>query len=104
MTPSFILFSSFIVLYLTFLNDYSAQRNRSECFKVISVYINKAISSDRRYLRQIATAAFNLRTWDSDTRIGIISSATEKKIIVWNLPFENRLFGYILYCTEIPKI
>ena len=97
MIPSFILFSSFIILYLTFLNDYSPQRNRSECLKVISVYINKAISSDRRDLRQIATAAFNLRTWDSDTRIGIISSATENKRTVWNLPFENRLFGYIHY-------
>ena len=70
----------------------------------MSVNINKAISSDRRYLRQIATVAFNLRTWDSDTRIGIISSATESKRIVWNLPFENRLFGYIHYCTEIPEI
>ena len=66
-------------------------------------YYDKAISFDRRYLRQI-TAAFNLRTWDSDTRIGIISSATESKIIVCNLPFENQLFGYIHYCTEIPDI
>ena len=57
-----------------------------------------------RYLRQIATTAFNLRTWDSDTRIGIISSATESKRIVCNLPFENQLFGYIHYCTEIPEI
>ena len=70
----------------------------------MSVNINKAISSERRYLRQIATVAFNLRTWDSDARIGIISSATESKRIVWNLPFENRLFGYIHYCTEIPEI
>ena len=62
------------------------------------------ISSDMRYLRQIATTAFNLRTWDSDTRIGIISSATESKRIVCNLPFENQLFGYIHYCTEIPEI
>ena len=52
MIPSFILCSPFIVLYLTFLDDYSAQRKRSECFKVISVYINKAISSVRRYLRE----------------------------------------------------
>ena len=45
--------------------------------------LNKAISSDRLSLRQIATAAFNLRTWDSDTRIGAIniSSATESKKI-----------------------
>ena len=57
-----------------------------------------------RYLRQIATTAFNLRTWDSDTRIGIISSATESKRIVCNLPFENQLFGYIHYCTESPEI
>ena len=70
----------------------------------MSVYINKAISSDRRYLRQIAIAAFNLRTWDSDTRIGIISSVTESKNVVCNLPFENQLFGYIHYCTEIPEI
>ena len=44
-----------------------------------------------------------IRTWDSDTRIGfgIISSATESKRIVCNLPFENQLFGYIHYCTEI---
>ena len=34
----------------------------------------------------------------------IISSATESKIIVCNLPFENQLFGYIHYCTEIPEI
>ena len=45
-----------------------------------------------------------IRTWDSDTRIGIISSATESKIIVCNLPFENQLFGYIHYCTEISEI
>ena len=70
----------------------------------MSVYINKAIYSDRRYLRQIATAAFNLRTWDSDTRIGIISSATESKKDVCNLPFENQLFGYIHYRTEISEI
>ena len=82
-----------------------AQRNRSERFKIISVYIyNKAISSDRRYLGQIATAAFNLRTWDSDNRVGIISSATESKRIVCNLAFENQIFGYIHYCTEIPEI
>ena len=68
------------------------------------VYINKAISSDRLYLRQIATAAFNLRTWDSDTRIGIISSTTESKRILCNLPVENQLFRYIHYCTEIPEI
>ena len=51
--------------------------------RALSVYTNKALSSDRLYLRQIATAAFNLRTWDSDTRIGIIniSSATESKKI-----------------------
>ena len=45
-----------------------------------------------------------IRTWDSDTRIGIISSATESKIIVCNLPFENQLFRYIHYCTEISEI
>ena len=45
-----------------------------------------------------------IRTWDSDTRIGIISSTTESKIIVCNLPFENQLFGYIHYCTEISEI
>ena len=54
-------------------------------------------------LRQIATA-FNLRTWDSDIRIGIISSVTESKKIVCDLPFENQLFGYFHYCTEIPEI
>ena len=50
----------------------------------LSVYTNQVISSYRRHLRQIATAAFNLRTWDSDTRIGIgvnISSATESNRI-----------------------
>ena len=46
----------------------------------------------------------NLRTWNSDTRIRIISSATESKRILCNLPVENQLFGYIHYCTEIPKI
>ena len=81
-----------------------AQRNRSERFKIISLYINKAISSDRQYLRQIATVAFNLRTWDSDTRIGIVSSTTESKRIVYNLPFVNQLFGSIHYYTEIPEI
>ena len=45
-----------------------------------------------------------IRTWDSDTRIGIISLATESKRIVCNLPFENQLFGYIHYCTEISEI
>ena len=44
---------------LHFWTTIQAQRNRSERFKIISVYINKAISSDRRYLWQIATAAFN---------------------------------------------
>ena len=81
-----------------------AQRNRSEHFKIISVYTNKAISSDRRYLRQIATVAFNLRTWVSDTQIGIILSATESIRIVCNLLFENQLFGYTRYCTEISEI
>ena len=70
----------------------------------MSVYINKAVPSDRRYLRQIATAAFSLHTWDSDTRIGIISSATESNKTVCNLPFENQLFGYIRYSTENPEI
>ena len=37
-------------------------------FKIIGVYVSiKAISSDRLYLRQIATAAFNLGTWNNDT-------------------------------------
>ena len=45
-----------------------------------------------------------IRTWDSDTRIGIISLATESKRIVCNLPFENQLFAYIHYCTEISEI
>ena len=45
-----------------------------------------------------------IRTLDSDTRIGIISLATESKRIVCNLPFENQLFGYIHYCTEISEI
>ena len=45
-----------------------------------------------------------IRTWDSDTRIGIISSATESKRIVRNLPFENQLSVYIHYCTEISEI
>ena len=41
-------------------------------FKIISVYINKAISSDRRYLSQFATAAFNHMhlAWDRDIRPG----------------------------------
>ena len=62
----------------------------------LSVYTNKAISSDRLYLPQIATVAFSLRTWDSNTRIGIIniSSTTEGKKNC-NFPFENQLFGYI---------
>ena len=68
--------------------------------------LDKAISSDRRYIWQNATAAFNHThlAWDSDTRIGIISSETESKRIVCNLPFENQLFGYIHYCTEISEI
>ena len=68
-----------------------------------SVYNNEAISSDIWNLRQIATAAFSPRTWDSDTWTEIISSAAESKIIVCNLPFENQLFGYIHYCTENPE-
>ena len=80
---------------LRFWTTNQAQRNRSERFKIISVYINiKAISFDRRYLRQIATAAFNLEIIN-------VSSATESKRIACNLPFENQLFGYIHYCTEI---
>ena len=93
-----------IEIILHFWTTIQAQRNRSERSKIISVYINKAISSDRRYLWQIATAAFSLRTWDSDTRIRIISSATESKSIVCNLTLENKLFGYIHYCTEISEI
>ena len=55
----------------------------------------------------IATATFNLRTWDSDTRIGnklLIFRPQRQKAaerIACNLPFENQLFGYIHYCTEI---
>ena len=45
-----------------------------------------------------------IRTWDSDTRIEIISSGIESKRIVCNLPSENQLFGYIHYCTEISEI
>ena len=45
-----------------------------------------------------------IRIWDSDARIGIISSATVSKRTVCNLPFENKLFGYIHYCTEISEI
>ena len=70
---------------LHFWTPIQAQRKRSERFKIISVYFNKAICSDRRYLWQIATAAFNhtLLAWDSDARIGIISSsATESKRII----------------------
>ena len=48
--------------------------------------------------------AFNLHTWVSDTRIGIILSVTESIRIVCNLLFENQLFGYIRYCTEISEI
>ena len=50
----------------------------------VYTFNNKAISSDRRYLWQIATAEFNHThlAWDSDTRIGIISSsATDSKRI-----------------------
>ena len=38
-----------------------------------------------------------IRTLDSDSRIGIISSVTESKIIVCNLPFENQLCTYQCY-------
>ena len=71
-----------------------------ERFKIISVYINKAIS----ILDKLRQRHSTIRTWDSDTRIGIISSATESKRIVCNLPFQNKLFGYIHYCTEISEI
>ena len=33
--------------------------------------------------------------------INIASAATESKRIACNVPFENQLFGYIHYCTEI---
>ena len=92
------------VSYISVWTTIQAQRNRSERFNIISVYIKKAISSGRQYLRQTATAAFNLRTWDSDTRIGVISLATESKRILCNLPFENQYFGYIHYYNEIPEI
>ena len=52
------------------------------------------MSFDRQYLPQIATAAFNLEIIN-------VSSATVSKRIACNLPFENQLFGYIHYCTEI---
>ena len=33
--------------------------------------------------------------------INISSAATESKRVACNLPFENQLYGYIHYCTEI---
>ena len=68
-------------------------------YTLIRLYVLTADIFDK-----FATVAFNLRTWDSDTRIGIISSVTESIRIVCNLLFENQLFGYIHYCTEIPEI
>ena len=38
-----------------------------------------------------------IRTLGSDSGTGIISSATESKIIVCNLPFENQLYTYQCY-------
>ena len=82
---------------LHFWTTIQAQRNPSKHFKIIIAYINKAISSDRRY-RQIATATFNLRTWPVATlelEIINISSVTESKRIACNWTFEDQLFGYI---------
>ena len=82
-----------------------AKRNRSEhrlkskVCTLIRLYLLTGDIFDK--LRQRHST---IRTWDSDTRIGIISSAPESKRIVCNLPFENKLFGYIHYCTEISAI
>ena len=51
------------------------------------------------------TVVFVLITHDTSSSakrsINISSAATESKRIACNLPFENQLFGYIHYCTEI---
>ena len=66
-------------LYLTFLNDYSA--------------FDKLRQRHSIYTLGIATLEFEI--------INISSAAKESKRIACNLPFENQLFGYIHYCTEI---
>ena len=79
---------------------FQAQWNRSEPFKIISVYLNKAISSDRK-------VATNCDSGIQPTHLGIatfelkiinIFSATESKRIATYV--ENELFEYIHYCTE----
>ena len=50
-------------------------------------------------LRQHSTYALVIATLKVETIN--ISSAAQSKRMVCNLPFENQLFGYIHYCTEI---
>ena len=50
-------------------------------------------------LRQHSTYALVIATLKVETIN--ISSAAQSKRMVCNLPFENQLFGYIYYCTEI---
>ena len=73
-----------------------ARQHLSELFKIINVYINKAMSSDRK-IAKLRQTVFNPHTWDSDTPIGNynISSAIERKEL--QLTFENQLFEYIHY-------
>ena len=68
------------------------RRNWSELLKIVSVYINKAISSDKKISdklrQQHSTYAFGIATLESE--IFNISSATKAKGL--QLTFENQLF------------
>ena len=63
---------------LHYVTDLNKVNNQKKVFFAISRFFFY-FQGWQVCLRQIATAAFNLRTWDSDIRIGIISSVTESK-------------------------
>ena len=72
-----------------------AQRNRSERFKIISVYILTGNIFD------------NLRQWHSTYAHGIATLELElfrQRQKANELYATNQLSGYIHYCTEIPEI
>ena len=89
------LLSSFIVLNLTFLNDYLSPAEPVRTFTLIlRLYLQTRDIFDK-LRQQHSTYAIAIVTLELET------IATERKRIACNLPYENQLFGYIHYWTEI---
>ena len=83
---------------LHFGTTIQAQRNRSESFKIMSVYIHiKTTSSDRQYLRQIATATLELGLLRQLQKAKKLCVITVRKPITWIYPlllYRNSRNGY----------